>query len=35
MDSGLTLGWAATRIHEGFCGNFSPRAYIVWNTTDN
>ena len=30
----LTLG-GRYDDHEAFGGNFSPRAYLVWNTTDN
>lgn len=33
-DLALTLG-GRYEDHEAFGGNFSPRAYIVWNTTDN
>ena len=33
-DLALTLGGRYDR-HQAFGGNFSPRAYLVWNTTDN
>ncbi|WP_341782116.1 TonB-dependent receptor domain-containing protein [Ectopseudomonas mendocina] len=33
-DLALTLG-GRYDDHEAFGGNFSPRAYLVWNTTDN
>src|SRR5690606_1941169 len=32
-DLALTLG-GRYEDHEAFGGNFSPRAYLVWNTTD-
>ncbi len=33
-DLALTLGGRYDR-HQAFGGHFSPRAYLVWNTTDN
>lgn len=33
-DLALTLGGRYDH-HQAFGGNFSPRAYLVWNTTDN
>ena len=33
-DLALTLGGRYDR-HQSFGGHFSPRAYLVWNTTDN
>lgn len=33
-DLALTLGGRYDR-HQAFSGHFSPRAYLVWNTTDN